>query len=164
MTNPNLFPLIETLTRGINEAVTLLSEKGEKIAVQFSDVLVPTINEEITTTIEGVKQDTEETWAEFLEKIKDAPSPTNIVAVDIELLSSQKLLEIAKQNIVKGSNEVYAMKKTKGDNIFVYLAYGKDKVPFEREHNTYVVIKAEALKSDVLNLFSETKDDLVILK
>ena len=162
MTTQNLEPLIEALGKGLNDAMKTIAEKSTEATKSVSEVLLPVIIEEGTKTIEGIKQDAKEAWDEFLAKIKENETPANIVALEVELLDSKKLLEIAKANIVNGSNEVYAMKKQKGDNMFVYLAYGKDKVPFESDKNKYVIIKTEALKSDVLGLFDKT--ELVILK
>lgn len=149
--NEMLKPLIEVIEKGLNEAIKAVPE-----------VIVPTIEEEGRNTVEGIKKDAKELWNEFIQKIKEQKAPTCVVAQNVEILDSSKLLDIAKENIVKGANEVYAMKKQKGDASFVYLAYGKDKEPFDKEHNKYVIIKAEALKSDVLSLFNGT--ELVILK
>ena len=124
--------------------------------------LIPVIVQEGSETLVDIKQDAKEAWSDFLRKVKEKKYPDYIVAEEVELLNSRALLEIAKKYIVKDSNEVYALKKQDKNSIIVYLAYGKDKTPLEKEHNKYVIIKAEGLSADVLGMFD--KSELVILK
>lgn len=160
--NPNFQPIMEAMDKAFKEFIPLVEEKSKELVQGVSEVLIPTVIEEGKATIEGIKQDTKEAWEEFKKKVNTPQMPANFVVKDVEFLNSQKLLEFAKENIVNGSNEVYAIKKQKGNSFFVYLAYGKDKVPFEQDKNKYVIIKAEGLSADILNLFTES--ELVILK
>ena len=97
--------------------------------------LIPVIVQEGSETLVDIKQDAKEAWSDFLRKVKEKKYPDYIVAEEVELLNSRALLEIAKKYIVKDSNEVYALKKQDKNSIIVYLAYGKDKTPLEKEHN-----------------------------
>lgn len=150
--------LMNAISKGLNDIVLLAKEKGKPIAKEMVSVIMS----EGKSTLEGIKQDTQSLWSEFKKELREMDIPANIVTVDVEFLNSKRLLEIAKENIVPVANEVYAIKKQKSDAVFVYLAYGKDKEPFSKEQNKYVIIKAEGLSADVLGLFSES--ELVILK
>ena len=100
-----------------------------------------------------------------MQRIK-VTSKDNMTAYEVDTLSSREMLQYAKNHIVKGSNMVVAFKQQGIINdkevAFVYLAYGKEKELLADENNHYVIIKANKLEQDILNLFSES--DLVILK
>ena len=133
----------EALQKGIEELSKAISEAGKE-------------------TVKDISKDTKQAWEDFLQKIREKKSLDYIVAEDVEFLNSKTLLEIAKKYIVKGSNEVYVMRKQEKKCIFVYLAYGKDKTILEKEQNKYVVIKAEGVSADILGMFDNK--ELVILK
>lgn len=143
MQNFNSILIQETLQKGIEELSKAISEAGKG-------------------TLNDISKDAKQAWEDFLKKIREKKTPDYIVAEDVEFLNSKTLLEIAKKYIVKGSNEVYVMRKQEKNCIFVYLAYGKDKTILEKEQNKYVVIKAEGVSADILGMFDNT--ELVILK
>lgn len=143
MQNFNSILIQETLQKGIEELSKAISEAGKE-------------------TLNDISKDAKQAWEDFLKKIREKKTPDYIVAEDVEFLNSKTLLEIAKKYIVKGSNEVYVMRKQEKYCIFVYLAYGKDKTILEKEQNKYVVIKAEGVSADILGMFDNT--ELVILK
>lgn len=150
MNNSSLKPILDAIECNIKSITEELSSN------------IPGLIEEGTATIKGIKQDAQEAWNEFIQKMNEKKMPANVIATEVEFLNSGKLLEIAKENIIPDSNEVYAIKKEKENAYFIYLAYGKDKNPFEKEQNKYVIIKAEGLSKDIINLFSDS--ELVILK
>ena len=87
------------------------------------------------------------------------------VAVDyikVELLNSTKLIALAKENTVDGANEVYVWKKTYKNGMYINLAYGKDQNLLEKDKNKFIILEAEALSADLLNMFEES--ELIILK
>ncbi len=143
MQNFNSILIQEALQKGIEELSKAISEAGKE-------------------TVQDISKDAKQAWEDFLKKIREQKTPDYIVAEDVEFLNTKTLLEIAKKYIVKGSNEVYVMRKQEKNCIFVYLAYGKDKTILEKEQNKYVVIKAEGVSADILGMFDNT--ELVILK
>lgn len=46
--------------------------------------------------------------------------------------------------------------------MYINLAYGKDQELLEKDKNKFIILKAEALSADLLNMFEES--ELVILK
>lgn len=124
--------------------------------------LVPEIVNTGKKTLGDIKKDAQEAWVEFLKNIQENKMPKYIVAEEVEFLNSKKLIELAKKYIVAGSNEVYVMKRQEKDAVKVFLAYGKDKTPLQKEQNKYVIIKAEGLSADILGMFEQS--EVVILK
>lgn len=134
--------IFETLQKGIQDVIPIIVEEGKN-------------------TIDDIAKFAGEEWAKFKENIKSKPD-AKVATEEVELLNAKKLVEFAKKYRVANANEVYAWKK-QGDNaVIVNLAYGKDKEPLDTADNQYVIIKAEGLSADVMNLFKES--ELVILK
>lgn len=124
---------------------------------------IPLVLNEAVNTWEGIKKDTHEAYKEFCDAITANPQMKSYIVVkEVDLLTSQRLIEIAKSNIVENSNEAYVWKSQEKDATYVHVSYGKDKELIEKEHNKFIIIKVQALSTDVLNLFEESK--LVILK
>lgn len=91
------------------------------------------------------------------------PEGVTITPVEVEMLTKEKLVEIAKQNIVPNSNQVAATINDKSSNVYyVYLAYVKDRTLLPNEENNFVIIKADGLNKEALNLFAD--NELIILK
>ncbi len=143
MVNANENPLKDLIEKSLEEVIPEIVNAGKE-------------------TLDGIKQDTREAWQEFLKNLKENKMPEYIVAEEVEFLNSKKLIEIAKKYIVTGSNEVYVMKRQEKDAVKVFLAYGKDKTPLQKEQNKYVIIKAEGLSADILGMFEQS--EVVILK
>ena len=119
----------------------------------------PVVNEEGKKAIEKKKKNTKEQVKEFIERLNTE------VAVDyikVELLNSTKLIALAKENTVDGANEVYVWKKTYKNGMYINLAYGKDQNLLEKDKNKFIILEAEALSADLLNMFEES--ELIILK
>lgn len=127
---------------------------------ELTDVF-PLIMDEGSNLLSDIKNDTSDMFKKFIEKCQ-TDNIEYLVFKEEELLDSQKLLEYAKQYKVEGANEVYVWKIKKADALYIYLAYGKDKELIKKEQNKFLIIKVEALKTDVINLFNES--ELVILK
>ncbi|MCQ2208269.1 MAG: hypothetical protein MJZ02_08645 [Paludibacteraceae bacterium] len=123
--------------------------------------IIPEVLAEGKKTLGEIKADTSAAFQSFIESIK-TNTPSYMVFKEIDLLDSQTLVTLAKENKVDGANEVYAWRMQKDDALYVYLAYGKDKELIEKEQNKFVVVKTGALKIDVINLFKDS--ELVILK
>lgn len=81
---------------------------------------------------------------------------------EVGVLDMPTLVNFAKKYIVAKSNEIVAMKVKQDDCYFIYLAYSKDRQLLPPAENKYVIIKAESLDKEVLDLFAES--ELVILK
>lgn len=139
----------------------MLKENFIPIIQELFNQLKEPVVDEYKSTLSGIKEDFKESYAKFLEEIKKKPE-NHIIVKEFELLDSSKLLEIAKENIIASSNEVYAWKKEKKDATYIYLAYGKDKELLTEKNNKFIAIKAQALKKDLINLFKES--ELIILK
>lgn len=119
----------------------------------------PVVIEEGKKAMDEIAKNTKEQVKEFIERLNTE------VAVDyikVELLNSTKLIALAKENTVDGANEVYVWKKTYKNGMYINLAYGKDQNLLEKDKNKFIILEAEALTADLLNMFEES--ELIILK
>ena len=119
----------------------------------------PVVIEEGKKAMDEIAKNTKEQVKEFIERLNTE------VAVDyikVELLNSTKLIVLAKENTVDGANEVYVWKKTYKNGMYINLAYGKDQNLLEKDKNKFIILEAEALSADLLNMFEES--ELIILK
>jgi hypothetical protein len=152
----------------IEEAIEMIAKNWEKIKESIGPE-IERIKEEIKPELENAKQEIKEhykkTLADFMQRIR-VTSKDNMTAYEVDTLSSREMLQYAKNHIVKGANMVAAFKQqgiiNEKEVAFVYLSYGKGRELLADENNHYVIIKANKLEQDILNLFSES--DLVILK
>lgn len=94
--------------------------------------------------------------------IKSLKQNVNVEYKEEEMFNSSKLIKLAKENIVKGSNEVYVWKKTYNNGVYINIAYGINNNLLEDDKNKFIIVKVEALSADLLNMFEES--ELVILK
>ena len=123
--------------------------------------IVPVVIEEGKKAIDEITKNTKEQVNEFIEEL-NTEKEVDVDFREIELLNSSKLITLAKENIVDGANEVYVWKKTYKSGVYINLAYGKDQELLEKDKNKFIILKAEALGADLLNMFKES--ELVILK
>lgn len=85
-----------------------------------------------------------------------------VTKVEKELLRKDDIIQIAKDNIVEDSNEVFAWLKEGKDKYNLYLAYGFNKELLPKEKNNFVVITTDGLSRDASALFKD--NELIILK
>lgn len=114
----------------------------------------PVVIEEGKKAMDEIAKNTKEQVKEFIERLNTE------VAVDyrkVELLNSTKLIALAKENTVDGANEVYVWKKTYKNGMYINLAYGKDQNLLEKDKNKFIILEAEALSADLLNMFEESE-------
>ena len=123
--------------------------------------IVPVVIEEGKKAIDEIAKNTKEQVNEFVEEL-NTEKEVDVDFREIELLNSSKLITLAKENVVDGANEVYVWKKAYNSGIYINLAYGKDQELLEKDKNKFIILKAEALGADLLNMFKES--ELVILK
>ena len=123
--------------------------------------IVPVVIEEGKKAIDEITKNTKEQVNEFIEEL-NTEKVENVDFREVELLNSSKLITLAKENIVDGANEVYVWKKAYKSGVYINLAYGKDQELLEKDKNKFIILKAEALGADLLNMFKES--ELVILK
>ena len=123
--------------------------------------IVPVVIEEGKKAIDEIAKNTKEQVNEFVEEL-NTEKEVDVDFREIELLNSSKLITLAKENIVDGANEVYVWKKAYKSGVYINLAYGKDQELWEKDKNKFIILKAEALGADLLNMFKES--ELVILK
>lgn len=123
--------------------------------------IVPVVIEEGKKSIDEITKNTKEQVNEFIEEL-NTEKEVDVDFREIELLNSSKLITLAKENIVDGANEVYVWKKAYKSGVYINLAYGKDQELLEKDKNKFIILKAEALGADLLNMFKES--ELVILK
>ena len=123
--------------------------------------IVPVVIEEGKKAIGEIAKNTKEQVNEFIEEL-NIEKEVDVDFREIELLNSSKLITLAKENIVDGANEVYVWKKAYKSGVYINLAYGKDQELLEKDKNKFIILKAEALGADLLNMFKES--ELVILK
>lgn len=126
----------------------------------FEEV-VPVVIEEGKKAIGEIAENTKEQVNEFIEEL-NTEKEVDVDFREIELLNSSKLITLAKENIVDGANEVYVWKKAYKSGMYINLAYGKYQELLEKDKNKFIILKAEALSADLLNMFEES--ELVILK
>lgn len=131
------------------------------VFVKLFEEVLPVILEEGKKAMNEIADNTKEQVGDFMKKLH-TETAKNVEFKEVELLNSSKLITFAKENIVPGANEVYAWKKQHKDGVYVNLAYGNDQNLLENDKNKFIIIKAEALTADVLNMFEES--ELVILK
>lgn len=123
--------------------------------------IVPVVIEEGKKAIDEIAKNTKEQVNEFVEEL-NTEKEVDVDFREIELLNSSKLITLAKENIVDGANEVYVWKKAYKSGVYINLAYGKGQELLEKDKNKFIILKAEALGADLLNMFKES--ELVILK
>jgi len=123
--------------------------------------IVPVVIEEGKKAIDEIAENTKEQVNEFIAEL-NTKKVENVDFREVELLNSSKLISLAKENIVDGSNEVYVWKKTYESDMYVNLAYGKDQELLEKDKNRFIILKVEALSADLLSMFEES--ELIILK
>ena len=123
--------------------------------------IVPVVIEEGKKAIDEIAENTKEQVNEFITEL-NTKKVENVDFREVELLNSSKLISLAKENIVDGSNEVYVWKKTYKSDMYVNLAYGKDQELLEKDKNRFIILKVEALSADLLSMFEES--ELIILK
>lgn len=88
--------------------------------------------------------------------------PENAKVYEEDVLSKNRLVEIAKECIVPNSNEVVAMKQN-SENLgcVIYLAYALNKELLPQEKNCYIIINAKEVSNSIDDLFG--KNQLIIL-
>lgn len=126
----------------------------------FEEV-APVVVEEGKKAIDEIVQNTKEQVNEFIEQL-NTEKVKNVDFREVKLLNSSKLITLAKENTVAGANEVYVWKKTHNGGMYINLAYGKDQELLEKDKNKFIILKVDALSTEVLNMFEES--ELVILK
>ena len=141
-----------------------MSKPNKQIIDVFKSLfeeIVPVVIEEGKKAIDEIAKNTKEQVNEFVEEL-NTEKEVDVDFREIELLNSSKLITLAKENIVDGANEVYVWKKAYKSGVYINLAYGKDQELLEKDKNKFIILKAEALGADLLNMFKES--ELVILK
>ena len=89
--------------------------------------------------------------------------PKNMKVYNVDIISKDKLAEIAHECIVPNCNEVAAIKKDgNGYECIIYLAYSKNRELLPQEKNFYVIINAKETSKSIDELFG--KNELIILK
>ena len=152
----------------LDELIDKFGEKVSDISEKVSDFIqeigenLSVVADEVAPDIENAKAEIKEHFIneliEFKNKISVTSFDGNCTLYEVEILTSEKMIECAKKHIVKGANMVVAYK---GENN-VYLTYANDGEFILDESNHYINIKPDELDTDVVNLFEE--QDLIILQ
>ena len=133
-----------------------------ELKVQLVEELLPYVKEQAEKVFKDLKKEMISVMRDLVDSFKDGNRKTDTIMIQETLLNKEKLISIAKKNIVSGATEVVAYKTSKADSFIIYLAYSKEKELLPVEQNRYVIIKAEAVSGDINSLFGENK--LIILK
>lgn len=133
-----------------------------ELKVQLVEELLPYVKEQAEKVFKDLKKEMIPVMKDLVDSFKDGNRKTDTIMIQETLLNKEKLISIAKKNIVSGATEVVAYKTSKADSFIIYLAYSKEKELLPVEQNRYVIIKAEAVSGDINSLFGENK--LIILK
>lgn len=148
------------------------SSIGEKIGVAKEWVVEHSteLKEECTNLFfelssefsEGMSEIREE-WKKVITDINSTfEKPQNLVKVNLDFVNFSKLLQIIKENIVKGSNQAALyLKKTDKDFIF-YICYLKDHNVLDNKENNHIIVITEAISRDVEQQFKDS--NLIIIK
>lgn len=133
-----------------------------ELKVQLVEELLPYVKEQAEKVFKDLKKEMIPVMRDLVDSFKDGNRKTDTIMIQETFLNKEKLISIAKKNIVSGATEVVAYKTSKADSFIIYLAYSKEKELLPVEQNRYVIIKAEAVSGDINSLFGENK--LIILK
>jgi hypothetical protein len=140
------------MMKPIQEMVAVIKETLRGVGNLVVDTTLKPLAEEFTRILNELFGD------------QDVPQelPKNMKVYDVDVISKDKLVEIARECMVPNCNEVAAMKKNgKGYECIIYLAYSKDKELLPQEKNFYVIINAKESSKSVDELFGKT--ELIIL-
>lgn len=85
----------------------------------------------------------------------------NIIPMEVELLTKDKLVKAIKDHIVSDANGVATYLKKDKAHIYVYTAFvkGDDLLPVES--NVYLIFTADGMSRDLESMFGE--NDLIVL-
>jgi len=127
-----------------------LAEEALELLKQNADELLSKVKADVTPVLEGM--------------IKNLTGKLKGIAYgkEVELLDLATLVGFAKEHIVKNSNEIVVMRVNEEACSYIYLAYSRDRELLPSEDNRYLIIKAQALSTEVNNLFKDS--ELIILK
>lgn len=134
--------LIDYENQAVKTAIIALKEKAE--------VLLKNVKKEYLPIVMAM-----------LDNVKSMVG-LNIFGDEVVEITMQDILRNAKQYMVKGCNEVIALRQTEANCTIIFLSYAKDKELLPKESNNYVIIKGSTLSADVNELFQES--NVVILK
>lgn len=108
---------------------------------------------EIRETVDGAKK--------FISMMTEKKLPENVLPIQIEFLTKEKLLSYIEENKVPAATEVAAMiSKDKKAN-YIYTAFISNGELMSQEHNKYLIFISDGLSRDVETLFDE--NELIIL-
>lgn len=139
----------------------LIDNIVEQAKERFAEQVLPFLKEQGEKLLKKVKTDLIPVLKDFLGKIQKAGN-SNIVYRLVPSLSQSYIVELAGKNIVRGANQVVAVKNIKDGKTFVYLSYAKDRELLEENDNRFIVIEADSVEDDVNDLFGN--ESLIILE
>ena len=145
----------------IGEVISHLSGKMNEFYQKYKEEIkvgAEEISAEFADATAEVKEHFVNELIEFKKKISVTSFDGNCTLYEVEKLTSEKMMECVKKHMVKGSNMVVVYKEENK----VFLTYAYEKEILSDENNYYVIIKADELDTDVINLFAE--GNLIILQ
>lgn len=102
---------------------------------------------------------------DFRKELKKLAYPelekANILPLNVQFLTKDKLVQTLKENTVPGSNEVAALLRKDKSKIYLYTAYLKDRELIPVEKNKYIIFISDAIARDLESLFDGK--DLIVL-
>ncbi|MCR5076766.1 MAG: hypothetical protein K6A82_01860 [Prevotella sp.] len=98
----------------------------------------------------------------LLGKVDEFKNALNNKYIQKEFLNQQTLVDIARENIVPGSNEVCAWLKKNDTTYTVFLAYSQNRELLPKDKNKFIAIEAGGISRDVEKLFGD--NELIILQ
>lgn len=140
------------------EVIEDVVEYAKGLLQEYLPELVDVAKEEIRKTVIKVQK---ELMPTIKDMVKGMMKSKSVSSVEVDILTKQKVISIAQQNIAPGANGIAALKLQKDSKYFIYLANCKDKELLDESVNKYMVIKANEIDADVKGLFEE--NDLIIL-
>ena len=120
----------------------------------------PKIKERV---VEMLKHTAEKKAESFFCNINDSSKKNpNILAIQEEFLTKDKLVQYIKENMIPQADEVATILKKDEKNIYIYTAFLCNGELVHQDENKYIVLVADGISRDIETLFENNK--LVVLK
>lgn len=122
---------------------------------------IKSLMQEISNLVNKIKSEYIPILNDFVKNMTGEIKGT-VMGNEVDVLDMPTLVSFAKRYIVRGSNEIVAIRTRESGCQIVYITYAKDRQLLDVSANRYLIFKAKSLAGDVEKLFEES--ELVIIK
>lgn len=134
--------------------------------IDAAEVVIQNLRELAKEYGEKALQEIKDGKFDLREHIKSWAYPelakANIVPIQVEYLSKDKLVSTIKENKIPNSNEVAALLRKGEKKVYLYTAFVKDGELIPVENNKYLVFVSDAIARDLESLFDGK--ELIVLR